>query len=45
MLMLLASKPKYNSLVSINLSMAPVVYAKYIQSKIMVSFFKLTNVS
>ncbi|GAX76371.1 hypothetical protein CEUSTIGMA_g3817.t1 [Chlamydomonas eustigma] len=45
MLMLLARKPQYNSLVSINLSLAPVVFAKYIKSQIMVSFFKLANTS
>lgn len=44
LLMLLANMPLYNSAISINLNIAPVVHAKYIQSPILVSFFRSANV-
>ena len=43
-LMLLSHRPEYNNKVSVNIGLAPVVYAKYITSDTLVPICKAANV-
>ena len=42
--MLLSHRPEYNDKVSVNIGLAPVVYAKYITSDTLVPICKAANV-